>query len=35
MPICIPDQLPAIEILHRENIFVMQHQRACTQDIRP
>ena len=35
MPICIPDQLPAIEILHRENIVVMQHQRAWTQEIRP
>ncbi|MBQ8092505.1 MAG: homoserine O-succinyltransferase [Clostridia bacterium] len=35
MPICIPDHLPAIETLHEENIFVMQHQRACTQDIRP
>lgn len=35
MPIKIPDGLPAAEILQRENIFVMQRERAVTQDIRP
>ncbi len=35
MPIQIPNDLPAVETLHQENIFVMNQQRACTQDIRP
>lgn len=35
MPIKIPDQLPAKEILKSENIFVMDAQRAVHQDIRP
>ncbi|WP_419881140.1 homoserine O-acetyltransferase MetA [Peribacillus sp. B-H-3] len=35
MPIKIPGQLPAKEILERENIFVMDEARAQTQDIRP
>lgn len=35
MPIKIPDQLPAFEILQKENIFVMDKQRAVHQDIRP
>lgn len=35
MPVKIPNGLPAIEILKRENIFVMTEQRAITQDIRP
>ena len=35
MPIKIPDHLPAVDVLHRENIFVMTHNRAVTQDIRP
>ena len=35
MPIKIPDHLPAVDVLHRENIFVMTHGRAVTQDIRP
>lgn len=35
MPIKIPNQLPATEILGRENIFVMTETRAVTQDIRP
>lgn len=35
MPIKIPDQLPAKEILLKENIFVMDESRAFTQDIRP
>ncbi|MGL4820103.1 MAG: homoserine O-acetyltransferase MetA [Bacilli bacterium] len=35
MPINIPYQLPAREILERENIFVMDEERAFTQDIRP
>ena len=35
MPLRLPDQLPAIEILKRENIFVMDNTRATTQDIRP
>ncbi len=35
MPIKIPDQLPAKEILTNENIFVMDENRAIHQDIRP
>jgi homoserine O-succinyltransferase len=35
MPIKIPDDLPASEILTNENIFVMNEKRAFTQDIRP
>lgn len=35
MPIKIPDQLPAKEILEGENIFVMTEHRAIHQDIRP
>ena len=35
MPINIPNDLPAREILEKENIFVMDNQRAYTQDIRP
>jgi homoserine O-succinyltransferase len=35
MPVNIPDQLPAVEQLKHENIFVMDASRASTQDIRP
>lgn len=35
MPIRVPDNLPATEILSNENIFVMGEKRAYTQDIRP
>ena len=35
MPLRIPNQLPAIDILKRENIFVMDDLRAHAQDIRP
>ncbi len=35
MPLNIPDKLPAIEILKKENIFVIDSSRASTQDIRP
>lgn len=35
MPLRIPDKLPAIDILKKENIFVMDNTRAHTQDIRP
>ncbi len=35
MPIKVPDNLPATEILTNENIFVMGEKRAYTQDIRP
>jgi homoserine O-succinyltransferase/O-acetyltransferase len=35
MPIRIQENLPAIEVLESENIFVMSHQRAMAQDIRP
>ena len=35
MPIKIPDNLPAMEILTGENIFVMSEERAARQDIRP
>lgn len=35
MPIKIPNTLPAVEVLNRENIFIMREARAQTQDIRP
>ena len=35
MPIRIPNDLPAVETLQQENIFVMPQNRAITQDIRP
>ena len=35
MPLRLPDKLPAIELLKKENIFVMDNTRATTQDIRP
>lgn len=35
MPVNIPKGLPAIEILKKENIFVMDNERASGQDIRP
>ncbi len=35
MPVNLPDKLPAVEILKKENIFVMDDLRASTQDIRP
>ncbi|MBQ6062565.1 MAG: homoserine O-succinyltransferase [Prevotella sp.] len=35
MPLRLPDRLPAIELLKKENIFVMDATRAHSQDIRP
>jgi homoserine O-succinyltransferase len=35
MPIRIPNNLPARTILEKENIFIMDENRAYTQDIRP
>lgn len=35
LPINIPKNLPAKEILEQENIFVMDEERAYSQDIRP
>lgn len=35
MPLILPSDLPAAKVLHNENIFVMNRQRAVTQDIRP
>ena len=35
MPIQIPNNLPAAEVLQQENIFIMPEDRAATQDIRP
>ncbi len=35
MPIKIPNNLPATEVLRNENIFVMSETRAISQDIRP
>jgi len=35
MPVNIPDNLPAIDVLKEENIFVMTESRAIHQDIRP
>lgn len=35
MPLNIPKKLPAIEVLKKENIFVMDDERALSQEIRP
>ena len=35
MPLNIPVTLPAVEILQKENIFVMDSERASSQEIRP
>lgn len=35
MPVKIPNALPAYQVLKNENIFVMDEDRAITQDIRP
>ena len=35
MPIVIQKDLPAFDVLTKENIFVMPTNRAATQDIRP
>lgn len=35
MPLTLPDRLPAVDILKKENIFVMDESRATQQDIRP
>lgn len=35
MPIKIPNDLPATEVLNKENIFIMHEDRASSQDIRP
>lgn len=35
MPLNIPEKLPAIELLKKENIFVIEESRARRQDIRP
>ena len=35
MPICIPKDLPAAKTLQEENFFVMDVERATSQDIRP
>ena len=35
MPLNIPATLPAVDALRKENIFVMDSDRASTQEIRP
>ena len=35
MPVNVPVSLPAVELLEKENIFVIDEQRASSQDIRP
>src|SRR5574344_845248 len=35
MPLNLPDKLPAIELLKKENIFVIDKSRPSEQDIRP
>lgn len=35
MPLILPQELPAAQVLQDENIFVMRSQRAAAQDIRP
>lgn len=35
MPLNLPDKIPAVDVLRKENIFVMQENEAIQQDIRP
>lgn len=35
MPVNVPNNLPSVEILKKENVFVMEESRAIQQDIRP
>ena len=35
MPIRLPNDLPAADVLKQENVFVMSNQEAEHQDIRP
>ena len=35
MPVRVPSSLPAVEALRNQNIFVIDEQRASSQDIRP
>ncbi|MDR0844089.1 MAG: homoserine O-succinyltransferase, partial [Tannerella sp.] len=35
MPLNLQENLPAIELLKKEQIFVIDSSRASTQDIRP
>ena len=35
MPLNIPDKLPSVKILEKENVFVMKETKAVHQDIRP
>ncbi len=35
MPIKLDTQLPALEILRSENVFIMDNERAQHQNIRP
>ena len=35
MPVRVPVSLPAVETLREENIFIIDEQRASSQDIRP
>jgi len=35
MPLNIPFTLPAVDVLREENIFVMDSERASSQEIRP
>lgn len=35
MPVNVPDKLPAVSTLEKENVFVMTQTRAIHQDIRP
>ena len=35
MPVNVPANLPAVGELRKENIFVIDQQRATSQDIRP
>ncbi len=35
MPVIIPRNLPAFDVLEQEHVFVMDENRAITQDIRP
>ena len=35
MPIKLDNKLPALDVLRSENVFIMDENRASSQDIRP
>ncbi len=35
MPILVPENFPALKTLSEQDLFLMRHERAMHQDIRP